>query len=167
VAAHLHCPCWLIALFVLPSPVLCPAARGGEQDLAKRAKVAAESRIQGEQADARRMVDGDLDTWWSTGPGDLGLEPLDVDIVLAEPRVVDALIVTTTTMKGQLRLTDFDLFGGLGGAWDGAHPLAQVRRNASRTIRVGFPAVRVDRTTHSRMSPSSSCTARRVSRREK
>ena len=91
------------------------------------------------------MVDGDPETRWSTGSGDLALNPMDVDILWNEPHVVDSLSLLTSTLKGQLRLTDFDVFGGLHGAWDGAHPLAQVRRNAEETILVRFPAVRVDR----------------------
>ncbi|HID22326.1 MAG TPA: hypothetical protein EYP14_07985, partial [Planctomycetaceae bacterium] len=105
----------------------------------------AQSRIHGEQADAARMTDGDPSTWWSTGPGDLALNPIDVDLQLEEASVVDSVEIVTTRLKGQLRLTDFDLYGGLGDLWDGARPLARVRGNTETTIRVRFPAVRVDR----------------------
>ncbi|MFV2069263.1 MAG: hypothetical protein ACC645_20040, partial [Pirellulales bacterium] len=43
------------------------------------------------------------------------------------------------------RLKDFDLFAGLSDGWDGAHPLARVRENTEKVIRVQFPAVRLDR----------------------
>lgn len=91
------------------------------------------------------MVDGNPETWWSTGPGDLALNPVDVDALFPNPCVVDTLIVVTSTLKGQLRLRDFDLFAGLDGAWDGAHPVARVRNNAEVKRQVRFPAVRADR----------------------
>jgi len=122
-----------------------PAPPDARPNLARQAKLIARSRIKGAQADVRRMIDGHVDTWWSTGAGDLAFHPLDVDVRLAKPAAVDTVVVTTTKLKGQLRLKDFDLFGGMGNVWDGAHPVARVRENKNTAIRVQFPAVRLDR----------------------
>ena len=121
------------------------SVRNDRPNLAKGAKISAQSRIQGEQSEAGRMVDDDLETRWSTGPGDLALLPMDVEVQLEKPRCVDTVVVVTTDLKRQLRLKDLDLFGGLEGAWDGAHPLACVRDNGTKTVRVTFPPVRLDR----------------------
>ena len=107
--------------------------------------IVAQSRIKGEQADVGRMIDDDPTTWWASGPGDLALDPVDVDVLLSQPCVADGVAIVTSTLKGQLRLRDFNVYAGLGESWDGAHPLAQVRENASMTIQVDFPPVRVDR----------------------
>ncbi len=113
-------------------------------NLASAAKITAQSRIRDEQADTGRMTDGDPERWWSSGPGDLAIDPIDVDVRFEKPRVVDAVVLTTSTLKGQLRLKAFDLFAGCDGHWDGARPLAEIRNNAEKTIRVEFPPVRLD-----------------------
>ena len=121
------------------------SATDDRPNLAHGARITAQSRIQGEQADAQRMIDDHSETWWSTGPGDLALNPLNVDVRFEEHCNVDTVVVATSKLKGQLRLKDFDLFAGLGDAWDGAHPLARVRENTDKVIRVQFPAVQLDR----------------------
>lgn len=116
----------------------------GELNLAADARITARSRIRDEQADVARMTDGDPNRWWSSGPGDLAVDPVDVDIQLKRPHVVDAVVLTTSTLKGQLRLKAFDLFAGRGGTWDGGHPLAAIRNNTQKTLRVEFPPVLLD-----------------------
>ncbi|NOX53207.1 MAG: hypothetical protein GXP27_01960 [Planctomycetes bacterium] len=134
---------WAVCQLAVATP---PDEISDEPSLqAKAIRITARSRIAGEQADAMRMVDGDPATWWSSGPGDLALNPIDIDVRLEKASVVDSVEIITTRLKSQLRLTDFDLYGGLGDVWDGAHPLARVRGNRDTTIRVRFPAVRVDR----------------------
>lgn len=118
---------------------------GNRVNLARQATITAQSRIRGEQREVGRMVDGDVKTWWSTGPGDLALLPVDVVVKLDAPRCVDTLILATSALKGMLRLKDMDVYAGLGDTWDGAHPLARVRDNEDKTIRVTFPTVRLDR----------------------
>lgn len=113
-------------------------------NLASAAKITARSRIGDEQADAGRINDGDPERWWSSGPGDLAIDPIDVDVRFEKPHVVDAVLLTTSALKGQLRLKAFDLFAGRDGHWDGARPLAEVRENAEKIIRVTFPPVRLD-----------------------
>ena len=134
----------LVLLCLACGPVPAAGFGGGAAETLAP-QIVAHSRIHGEQADVTRMTDGDPATWWSTGPGDLALNPLDVDLRWEAPCVVDSVRIVTTRLKGQLRLIDFELYGGLGGVWDGAHPLARVCGNRERTIEVRFPAVRVDR----------------------
>jgi hypothetical protein len=122
-----------------------PAVGEDRANLARDAAIKARSRIKGEQADVNRMVDGNPQTRWASGPGDLALAPVDVDVQLKKPQVVDTVVVLTSTLKGQLRLKDFDLYAGLGDRWDGAKPLARIRDNTVERIRVTFPAVQLDR----------------------
>ncbi|MAG92409.1 MAG: hypothetical protein CMJ48_01475 [Planctomycetaceae bacterium] len=122
-----------------------PTVAETRPNLAHGATIKARSRIKGEQADVTRMLDGDPQTWWATGAGDLALDPVDVDLQLEAPHVVDTVVVQTSSLKGQLRLKDFDLFAGLGDVWDGGRPLAKIRDNNDKRIRVTFPAVRLDR----------------------
>ena len=122
-----------------------PSESRDRPNLLVNAEITARSRIHGEQSDAGRMIDKNPETYWSTGPGDLALHPLDVDLGFDKPHIVDTFVIVTRTLKGRLRLKDFDLFAGLEGAWDGAHPLAKVRNNTEDVIRVKFPAIRLDR----------------------
>lgn len=115
-----------------------------KRNLAGRARIVAKSRIRDEQADVGRMTDGDPERWWSSGPGDLILDPIDVDIRFDKLHVIDAIVLTTSTLKGQLRLKAFDLFAGVDGIWDGGHPLARIRDNTEKTVRVEFSPVRLD-----------------------
>ena len=127
------------------TPQQDPAIAEDRPNLAHGMMIEARSRIKGEQADVKRMLDGNPRTWWATGPGDLALDPVDVDVQLKQPQVVDTVVILTSTLKGQLRLKDFDLFAGLGDVWDGAKPLAKIRDNNDKLIRVTFPALRLDR----------------------
>jgi len=134
-----------ICFLILTGAAAIAAGADDRSNLVKQSKIVAQSRIKGEQAQVSRMVDGNPETWWATGAGDLAFDPVDVDILFPEPHVIDTLVVLTSTLKGQLRLKDFDLYAGLDGEWDGAHPLARLRNNSEKKIHVRFPAVRADR----------------------
>ena len=90
-AAHLRRPLRvrgfsMLALLALVQP---SSGQSNQQNLARSAKIEAASRIGDEQADASRMIDGDPETRWSTGPGDLALDPAQpVDHILAA-RLID------------------------------------------------------------------------------
>ncbi len=121
------------------------AKRPVKSNLAKAARITAGGPNRVPYGSLEQLTDGDLRTWWTSGPGDLAVSPADVDLGWQQPVVVDHVELVTTRLKGRLRLTDFDLYGGIDRQWDGAEPLAVVRGNAAQRIEVRFPAVRLDR----------------------
>ncbi len=137
-----------------PAARLSPIAEVGRRkrfvaplpaDAFRPTAVSARSRIRGEQADPSRANDGDENTWWSSGPGDLAFQPIIFEIDLGKPRIINGLAVVSSHSKGQVRLSDLDVHGGLNGDWDGARPLATVRDATDKTVRVELDSVKVDR----------------------
>lgn len=78
---------------------------------------------------------------WAGDATDLLDEPLDFVVDFGEPKTVDSVVVTTCRLKGQQRLTAFDIYGWAGTDWDGHNPLAAVRGSTELRMACRFEPV--------------------------
>jgi len=134
--------------------VLAASAAWGEENLARTAKLTAARSLAAAPYRLANVTDGRAtanvnpqicESCWAGDATDLRDEPLDFVVDFGAKRVVDRIVVTTCRLKGQQRLTDFDVYGWAETDWDGRQPLAVVRTGSEVRIECRFAPVATSR----------------------
>lgn len=96
----------------------CTHAQPGPLDLTGVEAVSTHETYsaRGETA-APRTIDGDEETNWSSGTGDLALNPANLLLTFPQPVTVGSIEVLTVRSKGWIRLTHLEVYAEVDGGW--------------------------------------------------
>jgi len=126
------------------------SARSQGENLARTAKLIPARSLTFPPYSVSNVVDGKITTnknirrcesCWAGEATNLQADPLDFVVDFGRPRTIDRIVVTTCRLKGQQRLTAFDVYGWAGTDWDGHDPLVEVRDAKQLRMERRFDAV--------------------------
>jgi hypothetical protein len=122
---------------------LAASAALGEENLARKSKLTPKRSLTAAPYRLSHVTDGQAtgnanpqacESCWAGDNTDLRDDPLDFIVDFGTERVVDRIVLTTCRLKGQQRLTDFDVYGWAGTDWDGRW------RSSARAARFAWSA---------------------------